>query len=98
MGVKKLGLDHIALLGQRGRGNLSWPEGRDQENTRIIVIVYFQEFTHLEEGAHGEAGEKDEKASHAVSEFITVMGHVRPFHPYHMLEFKIWHLNICPKL
>ena len=87
MGVKKLGVDHIALLGQRGRGNLSWAEGRDQEKDSDHCYVPFQEFTHLEEGGHGDAGEKDEKASHAVSEFITVMGHVRPFHPYHMPEF-----------
>ena len=33
-----------------------------------------QEFTHLEEGSHGH-GMTDDKASHAVSEFITVMGH-----------------------
>ena len=29
VGVKKLGLDHIALLGERSRGNLSWAEGRE---------------------------------------------------------------------
>ena len=29
VGVKKLGLDHIALLGPRSRGNLSWAEGRE---------------------------------------------------------------------
>ena len=33
-----------------------------------------QEFTHLEEGGHGD-GMTDAKASHAVGEVITVMGH-----------------------
>ena len=82
MGVKKLGLDNIALLGERGRGDLSRLEGRDHQENFLVrrknyLFLFSQEFTHLEEGDHGH-GMMDNKATHAVSEVITVMGHVRP--------------------